>query len=98
MDHVRSKLSPLNVSNLSNIAKARGVKGYYKMRKKDLVDAILSTVNILDTPVPNIKIPTLAPTPFVKQIFDSTKDAIKKTADWIINHISEPPKKIVNKN
>ena len=59
------------VKQLRNIAKEKGMRGYSRLRKADLVALVSSgptqsvkTVhesNLLDAPVPDIKVPTLVP-------------------------------------
>ena len=84
-------LTSMTVKDLRCIAQQHNVKGRWKMKKEDLIIAIRTS--ILNA------IPTLTSTPFVKQIReyrDDLKVAVNETADWILNHIPEQPKKIVN--
>src|ERR1043165_621854 len=81
--HIYKEMSACNkmdfesntVKQLRNITKERGVKGYWSLRKADLIAKIKSTEvsktneakydHILDAPVPDIKDPILVPTAFV---------------------------------
>ena len=51
------------------IAKERGVRGYYKLRKVELIHALKAArlveqkSNIFDEPIPNDPTPILQPTP-----------------------------------
>ena len=55
---------------LKAIAKERGIKGYYKLRKSELIHALEATrlleekSNIFDEPIPNDTSPILQPTPW----------------------------------
>ena len=51
--------SRMTVTQLKAAAKARGFKGYSKLRKPELLQLLL----IMDTPVPDIQVPTLMDTP-----------------------------------
>ena len=57
------------VKELQAIARERGVRGYSKLRKAELVELLKPVVtptlgggNLLDEPVPNIEVPVLQPT------------------------------------
>ena len=58
------------VMPLKAIAKERGVRGYYKLRKVKLIHALEAArlveqeSNILDVPIPNDPTPVLQPTPW----------------------------------
>ena len=41
MDALKEKLHSLTVKDLEQLAKQRGIKGYYKMKKADLVAALI---------------------------------------------------------
>ena len=57
------------VVQLKAIAKERGIRGYYKLRKAKLIHALEATrlveqkSNILDEPIPNDITPVLQPIP-----------------------------------
>ena len=57
------------IVQLKAIAKERGIKGYYKLRKAKLINALEATrlvepkSNIFDEPIPNDPTPVLQPTP-----------------------------------
>ena len=56
-------------SQLKAIAKERSIRGYYKLRKAELIRALEATKlveqksNIFDEPIPNDPTPLLQPTP-----------------------------------
>ena len=56
------------VEQLKVIAKERGIKGYYKLRKSELINALEATrlveqkSSIFDEPIPNDPTPVLQPT------------------------------------
>ena len=58
------------VVQLNAIAKERGMRGYYKLRKAELMRVLEATrlveqkSNIFDEPIPNDPTPVLQPTPW----------------------------------
>ena len=58
------------IVQLKAIAKERGIKGYYKLRKAELINALEATrlveqkSSIFDEPIPNDPTPVLQPTPW----------------------------------
>ena len=58
------------VVQLKVIAKERDIRGYYKLRKAELIHALKATKlvdqnsNIFDEPIPNDLTPVLQPTPW----------------------------------
>src|SRR5271166_3116066 len=78
----------MTVIQLKAAAKAQGIKGYSKLRKAELLQLVYggpgrgANESILDSPVPDIQVPTLSPSPYVptsvfRKIYDKTKAAIK---------------------
>ena len=97
------------VKELRQIAKQHGIRGYYKLRKGQLIEAIDMCVvfdsykphktqpAILDSPVPNIKVPTLQPTAYEPlKILNKVTSHMKSFADWLISYVPESIKKPVN--
>ena len=64
------KMNNNTVKQLKAIAKERGIKGYYKLRKAELINALEATTlveqisSIFDEPIPNDPTPVLQPTPW----------------------------------
>ena len=63
-----NKMENHTVVQLKAIAKERGIRGYYKLRKAELIHALEATKlveqksNIFDEPIPNDPTPVLQPT------------------------------------
>ena len=95
------------VVKLKSIAKERGIRGYYKLRKVELIRAleaarlIVQKSNIFDESIPNDPTPVLQPTPWwtsnvTKKDKQNIKQNIKDFGEWLLNYI--PPKpKVVDK-
>ena len=89
----------MTVVALKAEAKARGLIRCSKLRKAELI--WLLNANIMNAPVPDLKVQTLAPSRYVptsrvREIYDNTKSAINKFADLIISLVPPEPKRIVN--
>ncbi|XP_065667722.1 uncharacterized protein LOC136088013 [Hydra vulgaris] len=90
----------VTVKELKQIAKERGIKYYYKMKKDDLRNILrMDSEYLLDEPVPDISSTILAPSPFqpITQIRKEINKKINSFADWIVSYVPEPIKKVVNK-
>ena len=92
---------------LKAIAKERGMRGYYKLRKVELIHALQAAWlveqknNIFDELIPNDPTPVLQPTPWrpsnvTTKDKQNIKQNIKDIGEWLLNYI--PPKpKVVDK-
>ena len=116
-------MSLSNVRTLKITAKDLGLKGYSKLNKSELIkllkpyeeqikrlaeDKKPKRVNIMDEPVPEIKVPILKPIQFtakgnvksLKSLADrAAKPIIKninKLADWLCSYVPEPVRNITN--
>ena len=65
------------VKELKQRAKDRGLKGYSKLRKQELLDLVFPT-SLLDEPVPDIKSPILQPS-----MFGKAKNAVYRAAQKV---------------
>ena len=75
------------IVQLKAIAKERGIKGYYKLRKAELIHVLEATrlaeqkSNIFDEQIPNDPTPILQPTPWRQSNFAvKSKQNIKKNS------------------
>ena len=73
------------VVQLKAIAKERGIRGYYKLRKAELIRVLEATklveqkINIFEEPIPNDPTPVLQPTPLrLSNITTKVKQKKKK--------------------
>ena len=100
----------MKVKELKALAKERGIKRYYRLRKAELIEifGIQAPPKIIEEPVPEINKPVLSPTKMenrsrvsslaglAKKQADLVKKAINEFADWIINLVPEPIRRTVN--
>ena len=100
----------MKVKELKALAKERGIKRYYRLRKAELIEilGVQAPPKIMEEPVHEINKPVLSPTKMenrsrvsslavlAKKQADSVKKAINKFADWIINLVPEPIRRTVN--
>ena len=93
------------MKELQVIAKERGLRGYSKLRKAELVAWLegSKTINqlLLDEPVQNISVPILKPTKHevftqVGAIENNLNSKVNTFADWLLSYVLEPIKKKVN--
>ena len=114
MDNIglKKKYSPLEMDNitlvkLKTLAKQRGIKGYYKLRKAELIHALEAVrlveqkSSIFNEPIPNDPTPILQPTPWrpsnvTTKDTQNIKQKIKDFDERLLNYL--PPKpKVVDK-
>ncbi len=90
----------ITVKDLRSLAKQRGLKGYSRLKKAELLQLLTPTINIMNEPVPNIGRAPLVPQ-IVKRGVKSLKDITSKAAEkakekidalakWITNYIPKP--------
>ena len=98
-------MESLRVKDLQEIAKSKGLKGFWRLRKSELISFIKDSKSasyLLDEETPsNLSTPTLIPTQYVPPTTTSSK---KKTTQkgltdwerWLIESVPEPPKESIN--
>ena len=74
------------VKIMREVAKQRGLRGYYKLKMTELIEALGSNVNdepvSLATPMPTpLPTPLPASSTMLKNIYDKTKSAVSKAYD-----------------
>ena len=92
----------LKVVELREIAKSRGLRGYSRLRKSDLISFIKdneNTIPILDEDIPsNLPTPSLIPTQHIppKTVKKPTRRTLTDWEKWLTESVPEPPKENVS--
>ena len=91
------------VVQLKAIAEERGIRGYYKLRKVELIHAFEEArlgeqkSNIFDESIPSNPTPVLQPTPWrptnvMTKHKKELKQKIEEFGEWLLNYIPPKPK------
>ena len=87
------------VSELREIAKSRGLKGYSRLRKSELISFIKDNermIPILDEDIPSdLPTPSLIPTQYIPPKTDKKPKTTRRTL-WLTESVPEPPKENVS--
>ena len=108
----KEKYSSLNKDNITVVklktrAKQRDIKGYYKLRKEELIHALEAVrlveqnSNIFDEPIPKDRTPILQPTHWrpsnvTTKDKQNIKQKIKDFGEWLLNYLPQK-RKVVDK-
>ena len=96
-----------SVKELKALAKEQSVKGYYKMRKAELIKALndgdlLTSSNVNNQPISEVNIPIPGPSRIsqlknlASNVAAPVKSVINRFTGWLLAYIPEPIKNAVN--
>ena len=85
------------------LAKVRGIRGYNKMRREELIKALSAFIPEVKLPIPEVRTPhsKLSFTSLkrlVKKVEDSVVTDVDKFTEWILEQIPDPVKKRATHN